>query len=49
MCRRNQMWGFSAIAFGLGLLTGCSMETGFWCCLLGIGAIIFGFVCFHKK
>ncbi len=49
MCRRNHMWGFGAIGFGLGLLTGCSMESGFWCCILGIGAICLGFGCLQKK
>ena len=49
MCRRNQLWGFCAIAFGLGLLIGCSMESGFWCCVLGVGAIICGFVMMGKK
>ncbi|MBQ9844076.1 MAG: hypothetical protein IJO31_07990 [Oscillospiraceae bacterium] len=49
MCRKNQMWGRCAIGFGLGLLTGCSMESGFWCCALGIGVIIAGFVCMQRK
>ena len=49
MCRKKQVWGFCGIAFGLGLLIGCSMEAGFWCCVLGIGAIVFGFVMLGKK
>ena len=49
MCRRNQLLGFCAIAFGLGLLVGCSMESGFWCCALGIGAIVCVFVMLWKK
>ena len=49
MCRRNQLWGFNFIAFGLGLLIGCSIESGFWCCILGIGLIISGFVACGKK
>lgn len=49
MCRRNQLWGFNAIAFGLGLLIGCSIESGFWCCMLGIGAIVCGFFSVQRK
>lgn len=49
MCRRNQLWGFTAIAFGLGLLIGCSIESGFWCCILGISAIVFGFLSLQRK
>lgn len=49
MCRQNQMFGFGALAFGLGLLIGCCVESGFWCFVLGIGAILFGFVQFQRK
>lgn len=49
MCRKNQVWGFSGVAFGLGLLIGCGMESGFWCCALGIGAIVVGFVTVCKR
>lgn len=49
MCRRNQLWGIGMIAFGLGLLIGCSIESGFWCCVLGIGLIIAGFLYGQKK
>lgn len=49
MCRRNQAWGFCAVALGLGLLIGCSMESAFWCCSLGVGAIVAGFFLLHKK
>lgn len=49
MCRKNQLHGFCVVALGLGLLIGCSMESGFWCCVLGIGAIIGGFIMAGKK
>jgi len=49
MCRRNQVIGFCAIAFGIGLLTGCSMESGFWCCVLGVSVVIAGFVFLQNK
>lgn len=29
MCRRNQLLGIAALAFGLGLLTGCWFESEF--------------------
>ena len=49
MCRRNQLWGIAAISFGLGLLVGCSFQSGFWCCVLGIGLMILGFLFCQKK
>ena len=49
MCRKNQVWGRCAVSFGIGLLTGCSMESGFWCCALGIGVIVAGFIWMQRK
>ncbi len=49
MCRQNQLRGFAIMAFGLGLLIGCCIESGFWCCMLGIAAIILGFGLLQKK
>ena len=43
------IWPAIVILFGLGLLIGCSIESGFWCCVLGIGLIISGFCCLQKK
>ena len=31
MCRRNHCWGLMLVAFGLGLLIGQCLESGFWC------------------
>jgi len=41
--------GFSMMAFGLGFIVGCSLESGFWCCVLGVGAIVAGLVFLQKK
>lgn len=49
MCRRNHLHGFCAAAFGLGLIVGSCIESGFWCFALGVGAILFGFAIAQKK
>lgn len=49
MCRQSQLRGAAIIAFGLGLLTGCCMESGFWCVTIGVGAVIFGFLQLCRK
>lgn len=49
MCRQNQVLGFSLLAFGLGVLIGCCMESGFWSFVLGLGAIVFGFIQIQKR
>ena len=49
MCHRNMVWGLALVAFGLGMLIGCSIESGFWCCVLGIGVILSGFVFCNRK
>ena len=49
MCRYSYLRGMGLLAFGVGLLIGCSMDSGFWCCVLGLGAIISGIVFFQKK
>ena len=46
MYRRNQLWGCTAFAFGLGLLIGIWIEGGFWAhcfgfALLGVGCSFF--------
>ena len=49
MCRRNHLWGFSMIAFGLGLIVGLCLESGFFCSFLGVGLITLGFWCLGKR
>ena len=49
MCRYSFLRGVGFMAFGIGLLIGCGMESGFWCCVLGIGAIISGIVFLQRK
>lgn len=44
MCRKSQIQAVAALAFGLGLLIGCWIETLFWrvcfgICFLGIGIL----------
>ena len=34
---------------GLGLLAGCCISSGFWCCALGAGLIVLGLVQSGKK
>jgi len=49
MCRRNQLQGVALVGLGLGLLVGCMIEGTFWCCALGIGAVLLGLVQCQKK
>ena len=49
MCRQNHVRGFCAITFGLGLLAGCWVASGFWCCVLAVGVIAWGVLQFQKK
>ena len=42
MCRRNHCWGLMLMAFGIGLLVGQCLKTGFWCyagavVIMGVG------------
>ena len=42
MCRNHIVWGLALIAFGLGLLLSCFIETVTILVLLGIGAVVGG-------
>lgn len=49
MCRHNQLWGFVAIAFGLGILIGTWIESGFLTGCLGLGLVLAGCACLRKR
>lgn len=42
MCRRNQVLGFVLIGFGIGVLVGLWLESGFLAHCLGAAAIVVG-------
>lgn len=47
MCRKNQLCGSALITFGLGLLVGLCLESGFFCVLVGF--LIMGLGCWCCK
>ena len=49
MCRKNHLQGCCLSAFGLGLLIGNCMESGFWCFWGGVGLILFGLCVLRKR
>lgn len=49
MCRRNQLWGFAAIAFGLGMFFCGCFESRFLCNCVGFAVIIVGFFMLKNK
>lgn len=49
MCRRNQLPGFCAVSFGLGLLLGCGIESGLLCLCAGFGLILCGVWIIRQK
>lgn len=49
MCRQNLLWGGTVLAFGLGVLVGSWMKSGFACHLLGIGLIGLGFCMMRRR
>jgi len=42
MCRRNQLLGCAILTFGVGVLVGTWLESGFFCHLLGLLALFSG-------
>ena len=44
MCRKNKLLGSVLIGFGVGLLLGTVIGSGFWCCCLALGACVLGVV-----
>jgi hypothetical protein len=49
MCRKNQLWGLAVLAFGLGLLLGCCLESELTRVCFGFVLIAGGFLLFQKK
>ena len=49
MCRRNQLWGVALLAFGIGLLVGAKIGSGFFCICFAFGLVAFGFSVWRKK
>lgn len=43
MCRRNQLFGWILLSFGLGLLVGLCLESCLFSALVGIGFAVVGF------
>ncbi len=49
MCRRDQLKGFCAVSFGLGLLIGRCFESGLLSLGIGIALIIAGLCIIRQK
>ncbi len=49
MCRRNHLCGCAMVAFGLGILVGLNLESGFFCCVVAVGIMVAGLGCLRKK
>ncbi len=49
MCRKNQLCGSALVAFGLGLLVGMLLTSGFVTFVIGAGIIGLGCWCLSKK
>lgn len=49
MCRQHELWGWILIAFGIGVLFGIFLESGFLRYCIGIGAIALGISVMHKR
>jgi membrane protein implicated in regulation of membrane protease activity len=49
MCRQQQLYGWMAVAFGVGILAGNVIYSGFWAFMVGVGAILVGLCSRVKK
>ena len=49
MCRHNQAIGCALMSFGLGVLIGSLLTSGFFSFVIGIGSLILGFLLLQKK
>lgn len=48
MCRRNKLWAAALIAFGIGLLIGAQIGSGFFPGCFALGIIAAGVLFFQK-
>ena len=49
MCRKNHLLGCCVAAFGIGMLIGNLIDSGFVCICVGIGLALLGFVLRRQK
>lgn len=49
MCRRNLLLGLGLLAFGLGLLAGCWLESEFVRNCIGVGLLATGVLILQRK
>ncbi len=49
MCRQNQLWGCALLTFGLGVLIGTWLHSGFICHILGFALIFLGLGFVRRK
>ena len=49
MCRQNQLWGCSLLAFGVGVLIGTWLQSGIICHLLGLCLVLLGLGLARRK
>lgn len=49
MCRKNQLWGWMLIAFGLGVLVCLGLSSHFLRCCCGFGGVCVGFIVLRRK
>lgn len=49
MCRKNQLCGSALVAFGLGLLVGMVLNSGFTSFCIGVGIMGLGCWCMSRK
>ena len=49
MLRQNQLLGCTCMAFGVGVLIGMFLESGFLCGLIGLGLVTLGMCILKRK
>lgn len=49
MCRQNQLWGCMLLSFGLGVLIGLWIESGFFAHCFGFALVLVGICVTRKK